>query len=490
MSGITLLGLGPGDPNLLTRHAWNILKNSEEIYLRTNQHPTIEYFPRGLKVKSFDGYYENSGTFTEVYERIVEKVLELGLRPQGVVYAVPGHPFVAEATAIEISRRAPDMGISVEVVEGLSFLEPVITALGIDPFPHLTLYDALELIASHHPPFPPSAPAVIAQIHSTYVASEVKLTLMAVYPDQHEVTYVHGAGTQKFKVEPIPLYEIDRSAHIGLLSCLYIPALGHNTSFESFQNIVAHLRAPEGCPWDREQSHKSLRPHLLEEAYEVLEALDSENPREMSEEFGDLLLQIVLHAQIANEYGDFSMVDILQGIHDKLVRRHPHVFGDVKIEDKEGVLVNWERLKSVERKFSNQQDKGLLDGVSSALPALLQAESYQKRAARVGFDWTDIQGVLEKIDEELDEVKQATGSEARLAEIGDLLFAVVNLARWYDVDAESALREANKRFHQRFSYLESSVKVLGVNLSDLSLDDLNALWSEAKSGNPPVKSQE
>ncbi|MBE0411860.1 MAG: nucleoside triphosphate pyrophosphohydrolase [Anaerolineales bacterium] len=481
MSGITLLGLGPGDPLLVTREAWNVLESCGEIYVRTSLHPTVAGFPPNLRVNSFDSFYDDCESFNDVYRCIVDVILNLGQRTQGVVYAVPGHPFIAEATTFELVDRAQELGIPVKVIEGLSFLEPVISALGLDPFPHLEVIDALELGAIHHPPFPPSAHAIIAQIHSKLVASEVKLTLMALYPDQHPVIFVHSAGTKNLLVEHLPLSDIDRNAHIGLTSSLYVPSISENSSFESLQNLIAHLRAPDGCPWDREQTHQSLRPHLLEEAYEVLSALDSENPQKMKEEFGDLLLQIVLHAQIAREQGEFSMVDIIQGLHDKLVRRHPHVFGNVEIKDKEGVLSNWERLKSIEREHNNDLVNGLLEGVSSELPALLQAQSYQKRAARVGFDWSDKKGVLQKITEEIDELDKASDQDARISEIGDLLFSLVNLARWYDIDAESALRGANHRFRQRFAYIEASARRLGVNLSDLTLNEMDALWDEAKS---------
>jgi tetrapyrrole methylase family protein / MazG family protein len=479
-SGITLLGLGPGSPALLTRQAWSILENVPEVYLRTRQHPTVAGFPSGLRVYSFDHFYEDGASFGEVYGRIVAQVLALGRRPSGVVYAVPGHPFIGEATTTEIARQAREEGLALQVVEGLSFLEVVFATLGVDPFPHTALVDALELAVLHHPPFPPSAPAVIAQIHSPAVATEVKLTLMAVYPDEHPVRMVHGAGTPEARVETIALHEIDRSPHTGLLTTLYLPPLDGNTSFESFQEIIAHLRAPDGCPWDREQNHQTLRPHLLEEAYEVLAALDADDPAAMSEEFGDLLLQIILHAQIASEYGEFTMAEVLRGIHTKIVRRHPHVFGDLELTDKQGVLENWERLKAAEREASGQQEKGLLDGVASALPALVQAEAYQKRAARVGFDWPNIQGVLDKIQEELSEVSQAITPEAREAEIGDLLFAVVNLARWYDVDAESALRAANARFRERFTHIETIAQAQSRELGDMTLEEMDDLWNQAK----------
>ena len=315
------------------------------------------------------------------------------------------------------------------VVEGLSFLEPLFTALGIDPFPSVALVDALEVAAAHVPPFPPSVPAVIAQIHSKMVAADVKLTLNALYPDEHPVFLVHAAGTHNELVEHLALYEIDRSPHIGLLTVLYVPPLAPSTSFESFQEVMAHLRAPDGCPWDQEQTHQSLRASLLEETYELLEALDAEDAQGMQEELGDLLLQVVMHSQIASEEGDFNMADVLHGINSKIVRRHPHVFGDLEVEGVEGVLKNWEALKAGERAANNQVEKSLLDGVALALPALVQADQYQQRAARVGFDWPDVQGVLDKLEEELGEVHAAQDAEQRANEIGDLLFAVANLAR-------------------------------------------------------------
>jgi len=483
-TGITLLGLGPGDPALLTRQAWELLESIDEIYLRTRQHPVVAGLPPHLKVHSFDDLYQQGEDFAAVYSAIVEQVMALGRRPEGVVYAVPGHPFVAEATCPEIARRARLEGIPLRVVEGLSFLEPTLTALGVDPFPHLALVDALELVDAHVPPFPTSAPAIVAQIHSQVVASHTKLVLMSLYPDEHPVRLVHAAGTSNALVESVPLYEIDRSQHIGLLTALYVPPLGPATSFEAFQELIAHLRAPDGCPWDKEQTHQTLRAHLIEEAYEVLEALDADDAGAMREEFGDLLLQIVLHAQIASEYGEFNMADVLESIHKKIVYRHPHVFGDLDLKDTQGVLQNWERLKEAERSANGKSETGLLDGVALALPALVQAQEYQGRAGRVGFDWSDIQGVIDKLHEELKEVNAAQVPEERASEIGDLLFAAVNLARWYDVDAESALREANARFRKRFSQIEAGARAQGRSVSDLSLDEMEDLWQRAKKDNP------
>lgn len=479
-SGITILGLGPGGANLLTRQAWDVLGEAREIYLRTDHHPVVSGFPAGLKVNSFDELYEEEDTFERVYQRIVERVLELGRRPQGVVYGVPGHPFIAEATGPEIYRRAIEASIPVQIVEGISFLEPTFTALGLDPFPHIAMVDGLELAAAHAPSFPPDAPALIAQLYSRAVVSEIKLTLMEVYPDNHPVKLVHAAGTPAAQVEALSLYEIDRSKKIGLLTSLYLPPLGAGSSLEAFQDVIAALRAPDGCPWDREQTHSSLRPHLLEETYEVLSALDSGDTANLAEELGDLLLQIVLHAQIASEAGEFNMAQVVSSIHAKIIRRHPHVFGDLKLQDAQGVLQNWERLKAAERQSNGNAEAGLLDSVALALPALVQAQTYQQRAGRVGFDWRDIQGVQDKVMEEIGEVNSAGDDTARAAELGDLLFSVVNLARWHHVDAESALREANARFRSRFGYIEKAAREKGGNLQDMTLEEMDAFWDAAK----------
>jgi tetrapyrrole methylase family protein/MazG family protein len=218
----------------------------------------------------------------------------------------------------------------------------------------------------------------------------------------------------------------------------------------------------------------------MEEAYEVLEAIDENDPRAMAEEFGDLLLQIVLHAQIASEHGEFGMTDILCGIHEKIVRRHPHVFGDVVAQDKETVLRNWEKLKASERQAGVKKEESLLDGVSQALPALVQAITYQKRVARVGFDWPNMYGVIEKVYEEIKELQEANSKEEREREFGDLLFSIVNLARWFELDAESALRQTNNRFRKRFIAMEAQARSQDRLLPDFSADELDDLWENAK----------
>lgn len=486
MPGLTLLGLGPGDPKLLTREAWEVLTQADEVYVRTAQHPTLQGLPPQVRLHAFDDLYQQAASFEEVYDRIVETVWQLAQRPQGVIYAVPGHPLVAETTGKALLHRARQASLEIRVVEGLSFLEPVFRALGEDPFPHTALVDALELAARHTPSFPPSAPALIAQLYSRQVASEVKLTLMANYPDEHPVVLVHAAGTPAERLEHLPLYAVDRSEHIGLLTALYVPPLAPEASFEAFHEVIARLRAPDGCPWDRKQTHKSLRKYLLEETYEALEAIDAEDWDALKEELGDVLLQVVLHSQIAWEEGEFTLPEVLATVTTKIIRRHPHVFGEVQVNGVEDVLRNWEALKAAEKasRGETSPDASLLDDIPKALPALMQAESLQKKAAKVGFDWPTVEGVWAKVQEELDEVRRARTPKERAAEIGDLLFAVVNLARWYEVRPEDALREANLRFKRRFQAMERAAREQGRPLESLSLEELDALWEAAKDADP------
>jgi tetrapyrrole methylase family protein/MazG family protein len=474
---ITIVGLGPGRAGLLTQEAWETLSAAREVWVRTARHPTVEELPN-LPWKPMDSFYEQEEDFSAVYRAIADEVLELAEGPEGVCYAVPGSPRVGESTVTQILHGAKERGWTVRVVEGLSFLEPVLAALGFDALEGLYLADALELAARHHPPFPPSAHALVAQLYSRTLASEVKLTLMNQYPEEHPVRLVHAAGTGQQSVEERPLHEIDRSEAIAHLTVLYVPPLPG--ALEEFQETVAHLRAPEGCPWDREQTHQSIRGNMLEETYEVLEALDREDPGELAEELGDLLLQILLHTQIATEAGEFRMADVVGGIDAKIRRRHPHVFGEVKVNGVGEVLQNWEQIKAEERSGKDKGGAGLFDGVPLSLPALEQAISYQKRAARVGFDWPEISGVRAKLDEEIGELDSARNDGEREAELGDVLFAAVNYARWLKVDPESALRESNARFRERFGRVEAAAGRLGKPLKDMSLEELDVLWEEAK----------
>ena len=476
---LTIVGLGPGSPELVSRSAWESLKGSKVVYFRTGQHPVLEALPAQVKQNTFDHLYEEIDDFEGVYTSIVNEILDQVRRNPPVVYAVPGDPMIGEATVGALLSLAADQGFSVRVLHGISFVEPCLGLLGVDALDGLSIHDALEIAGRHHPPFPPDTPALVGQLYSRLVAADVKLTLLNQYPPEHPASLLHMAGTDEGWREDLPLAEIDHSESIGYMTTLFLPGLPVESAFENFQETVAHLRAPDGCPWDIKQTHQSLRNHLMEEMYEALQALDTEDMDALREELGDLLLQIVLHAQIATEEGFFTMADVIAGIQSKIISRHPHVFADLDVDDVDQVLLNWEALKEAERE-NNGSEKGILDGVPIDLPALTQAEEIQARVARVGFDWHHIEDVLEKLEEELVEVQEAAEEEHVAAEVGDVLFAVVNYARWRGVDPEAALREANSRFRRRFMDVEKQARVQGRKLSDLTIDELEELWQAAK----------
>jgi len=504
--GITIVGLGPGGPELWTEAARRVLSSAREVWLRTGRHPGAECLRENAEIRthSFDSWYDDAPDFDSLYTRITEHIVTLGAREEGVVYVVPGSPSAGEATVAQIRCRAAEADLPVTIVPGLSFVEPTLTALGIDALDGLQIADAAQLALMHHPPLDPDRPALVAQLYNRQQAAQVKLTLMNAYPDDHRVALVHAAGTEKEQVITCSLFEVDRQPAIDHLTTLYLPPLSGTSGLPAFQETVAHLRAPDGCPWDREQTHQSLRPYLLEECHEVLAALDEDDPISLVEELGDLLLQIALHAQIAAEAGEFQMADIIAKIDAKLRRRHPHIFGDVVVNGVRDVITNWEAIKRAERtpnsvhnleleggsQLDDLPSASVLDGVSLTMPALARAQAISQRAVRVGFEWPDIGGVLEKLAEEAREVADAKSPEEREAEVGDLLFVVVNLARWLGVDAESALRMTNQRFAQRFRTLERLALERGQALADLDINALDLLWEEAKRLKPQGKLQE
>jgi tetrapyrrole methylase family protein/MazG family protein len=443
--GIVIIGLGPGNPAHLTREADQILRQADAVYLRTGRHPILPYVQTCCgKVYTFDHVYEEKDTLPEVYEAISGEQMRMARERAGadVYFAVPGHPLVGEVTTQLLLERAPAEGIEVRIVEGLSFIEPTLTALGLEFLQGVQVVDALDLITQPYPRIDPERGVIVGQVYSREVASDVKLTLGELYPDEHEIALVRAAGTAEQEVRHIPLYELDRQPAIDHLTTVYVPPLPYGCSWEGLQTIVARLRAPDGCPWDRKQTHRTLRTHLLDEAYEVLDALDRDDTDDLCVELGDLALQIALHIQIAREEGEFKPTEVFAGIISKLRRRHPHVFGDVKVRDAEEVMVNWEQIKRQER--GAEDHRRLFEGVPASLPALSQALTYQERAARVGYEPAD-GGRLNQLFQQW--LAVADGDEELL---GELLFALVDSARRRGINPENALRVANARFAERF----------------------------------------
>lgn len=480
---ITVVGLGPGSPGQLTLAALDALRSGRPVLLRTAIHPTVAALEAmGVSYATCDDLYEQGGSFDEVYAAAAQRVLSHA----DVVYAVPGHPLVGEATVQRLLALAPER---VEIVGGPSFLDSLLVSLRLDPVDGLEILDALQL--DRRPPRG-DLPAVIMQLHSRAVASDAKLALMERYPDDHLVTLVRAAGVPGAERKlSLPLHELDHHEWVDYLTTLYLPPLQAVEPIQTdprrwaparwpldpLVEVMARLRGPDGCPWDREQTHRKLARYMLEEAYEAVEAIAGGDPAQLCDELGDVLLQVVFHAQMARESGDFDMHDIVRAITAKLVRRHPHVFGNVRAETPEAVTRNWEAIKQAER--GGRPAPSLMDGISSGLPALSRSHTVQKRAAKVGFDWPDIEGPVAKVREELDELLQAAPDQ-REGELGDLLFAVVNLARMLQIDPETALAGTTAKFVRRFGYMERRARESGHELGAMSLTEQDLLWEEAK----------
>jgi tetrapyrrole methylase family protein / MazG family protein len=488
---ITVLGLGPGDPDLLTVGAQRILAAAPLVWLRTARHPGVSALPAGPRYESFDHLYDTLDTFEEVYNTIHDRLLAAEAEHGAAVYAVPGDPLVAEATVRLLLEGVDQGGPAITILNGVSYLEPVCRLLGVDP-----LSRGLQLVDALQPDADPARPALFAQVHGRRVASHLKLALLERYPPDHRVTLVSAAGIpDEERVDEMDLAELDREERHGHLTTLYVPALSveqNRRSFSGVQGIVHRLYAPGGCPWDREQTHASLKPHLLEESYEVLQALDENDPHALSEELGDLLLQIALHTEIAEEAGEFTYGDVFEAIGSKLVRRHPHVFGDVSAGSAAEVVVNWQKIKEAEKSAQatsmgdGAEPASLLAGVPRAMPSLAYAQAVQDRAAAVGFDWPVIDDVLAKLVEEVEELRHAESHEQRLDEFGDVVFVLANLARWLEIDAEEAGRHAGGKFYRRFAGIERLARAGGKSLSDLTLAEMDALWDEVKRAERPT----
>jgi tetrapyrrole methylase family protein / MazG family protein len=520
-TAITILGLGPGRWDDLTLQARALLEQAASdgttVYFRTLIHPTVEPLKQeipNLRIASFDSMYDESASWDTLYRRIAEEICTLAEQHPPVLYAVPGHPLIGEASVQLVLQRARERGLSTSIVAGLSFLEPVCAAMELDPFTAgMQIIDATTLAALRTDEIAgkiiPTIPLLVAQVYNRRQASAVKLALAECYPDEWPVKLVRAAGiaagqtvieigeqggdkprpynsTNETVIE-MPLYELDRNNFANHLSTLYVPPLDELDALrlpETLRYVTMRLRRdPDGCPWDRVQTHQSLTRYVIEETYEVVEALEENDLEKLAEELGDLLLQVYLHAEIARQDGDFNIGDVFQHVNAKLIRRHPHVFGQVEVENAGQVVQNWEEIKRQERIAAGKdvQSESLLDGVPLALPAMIVAQEYQKRAAKIGFDYDNLHEVLAKLIEEIQELQEAATPEHRREEMGDVLFMVARAARELKIDAEEALRLANRKFRQRFQAMEQITREEERTFSSYTLDEWLALWRRVKS---------
>jgi len=477
---ITVVGLGPsGLDRLCVSDLERLTDPAVTVVVRTLQHPACLELAERRPVVTCDDLYESADDFDAVYDGIVARVVDLAAEGD-VVYAVPGSAVVGERAVTRLITRARDEAIPSRIVPGESFIDLACVTLGLDP-----IADGLQILDARAlpDPLPFHVPSLISQIDTPLVAGDVALALGRVLPASFEVTLLDRLGDTDASITVMSLGDLPR-AETGPRSTLYVPAA--NVGW--FGLVATNRILRTACPWDAEQTHHTLVSHLIEETYETVDAIgklpveapggdvDDAAYAELEEELGDLLLQVVFHANLAAEAGAFDVDEVAEGIRRKIVHRHPHVFGDVVAEEVAEVLANWEELKNVEKGRDS-----LMDDVPAALPGIARADKIQRRVATVGFDWSDTGPVFDKVVEELDELRAVKDDRDRATgELGDLLFSVVNLARHLDVDPEIALSRANDVFSARFRVVERLASERGARLRDLDLETLETLWQTAK----------
>ncbi len=479
---IKIVGLGPGSDDAITSQTLREIENSKHRFIRTTRHPSAHLIENAT---SFDDEYEKHDKFEDVYQAIADKLIDAATQHQEILYVVPGSPLVLEHT---VQLLLQNKSVSITILPAMSFLDVVWSTLQIDPVDAgVRMIDGhrfAELAAGQ------TGPLLVAQCHANWVMSNIKLAHESASGDE-PVVILHHLGLDDQKIVYTTWQNLDREIEPDHLTSIYIPKLAEPIAGEmaKLHNLARTLR--EQCPWDEKQTHDSLVRYLIEETYEVVDAIGALDPDDQStdekfiEELGDLLYQVEFHATIAEQQGRFSIADVARSIHDKLVRRHPHVFGDVHAETADAVVTNWDAIKQQER--GKVTDKSVFDGVASSSPSLMYSTKLQKRAAEFGFDWPDSKGASDKIAEELGELSKAVelkqdASEIAL-ELGDVLFSVVNLSRHLGVDAETALRSAADKFRIRFQSVVALAEQRKLDLTKCSLTQLDELWEIAKQNN-------
>jgi tetrapyrrole methylase family protein/MazG family protein len=471
---VRIVGLGPAGRELLTAETERAIATTRPAFLRTGRHPAAEELCAPGEplhgAETFDDVYERSTTLDEVYGSIVEALVGEATEHREVLYAVPGSPAVAECT-VELLRA--DDRVEVDVLPALSFADLTWARLGVDP-----LTDGVRIVDGQR--FAAEAagergPLLVAQCDSRLVLSGVKLAVED--PPEEPVLVLQRLGLPDERIDEVAWDDLDRVVEPDHLTSLFLPHLAAPIATELVRLAELMRTLRRDCPWDREQTHHSLVRHLVEEAYEVVEALEAVDVEAgtgydaMEEELGDLLFQVVFHAELAAEEGQFTLADVARRVHDKLYARHPHVFGDVVVDGPGGVEANWDRIKRAEKGRASA-----MDGIPRALPSLLLALKVHERSERAGMPFPSVESAFAKVAEELEEVRVDPGPD----ELGDLLFATVGLAHELDVEPEGALRTAADRFATRFRSVEQEAAAVGLDLPAADQSTLDARWDRAK----------
>ena len=479
---IKIVGLGPGAKEALTIGTICELESNKNIFLRTEKHPTVDYLKeKKIIFDTYDNVYESIGSFDEVYLNIANDLIKKHDDLGDLVYAVPGHPLVAEKSVFNLIDLCKENNIEYKIIPAVSFIDAMIESLRIDPIGGLKVIDSFDI---GNQILDKRIGTIVTQVYNQLIASEVKVKLLEQYNDETEIYYVRAAGIEEQEsIRIIPLFELDMQEDIDYLTSIYIPKdLKNKKDFNDILEIIEILRGEDGCAWDREQTHKSLEKALIEESYEVIDAIDQDDDNSLIEELGDVLLQVVFHASIGKEDGYFDIGDVIEGICNKMISRHPHVFKDCnELNSSEEVLVKWDELKKKEKGYGSLTEE--MKGITRGLPALLRAHKVQEKAKKVGFDFDDVSFAINKVKEEIKEVIDVYNTENMekiKEEIGDLLFSCVNVARFLKVDEEIALNCTIDKFIKRFAYIERITKEKGIELTNMDIDEMDKLWEISK----------
>ncbi len=475
MAKLTIIGTGTKKIDDISFKGYRTLKDEVFRFVRTDRHPFVEYLlEKSIQFKTFDKHFEEKKNLDQVYESIIDEILEKIKIEDNIYYYVPGSPYYGDiVTEYFMKNNIDDM--EVEIIDSISFWQKAISLIDENNENLKTLsgeeYNFYDIDINSN--------LLFTQIFNKDIAEKIKLDLGEIYGDEYKVNIIDVISENTME---IPVLMVDKLKKYSFSTYIFVESIEKSTkelyNVNNLLKTMETLRGPDGCPWDRKQTHKSIRDCLIEEAYEVVDAIEKEDYENFIEELGDLLLQVVFHAQIAREEGYFNIYDVYTGICKKLNERHPHVFGDVDAENEDEALKSWEYIKGKEKKLNTYHDK-LLE-VPKALSPLTKSYKIQKIAAEVGFDWPDINGAVSKIHEELDELLKEydkIDKDKIEDELGDLLFAIVNFSRFLKINPDIALNRTVNKFIKRFKYIEDNSNK---SLKDMSLEDMDELWEKSK----------